>query len=606
MRLAQSLYGLFSLSYITSAGAVSLHVRGRRDEVPTLVKRDDAPNSLGNGSVSLQDMSDTLYFSNITLNGLDFEVSIDTGSADLWVVGNVPRALNTSVHANLTYGRGSVAGFVNAANLVFDDFEIENQVYVHADAVIEMPGNSGTGMIGLGPSKGSLLRFLLENSTNVSGDPPLDRIFQRNTTTPNVLTILLGRDEQYSTTPNTSNTLVPLLEEQSGQITIGEVIPEYEKVTQQAKLPALVDSTGLNQHWMTVLNSNGIIGPDGKQLNTTSTSEDRSQGKNDQLRVVFDSGFTFPQVPAAVSDAFYGRVPGASFNTEYNLWQVPCDYELNVSFILANNEYPIHPLDLTVLAGLNETTGEDICAGWFQPIAESIADSPAFGAFDAILGVAFLRSTYLLIDFGDFVDNPNSSVADPYIQLLSTVNRTAAHMDFVDVRLGGKDITGFQKPLLSPKDAKTSGRQSQDLTKSALLSDQYKPVYHRIWFIVVVSVAGAIVLASVVWIVYMLTRRARRSKIRSESAFVPPIGSYRTLVMRENPGLEVKVTLTHHSDYESGSIGYRSDSPFEPPMGSYKPSVMKDDSEEIKTALNNESGSSTGYHDPYSDNPRSH
>lgn len=55
-----------------------------------------------------------------------------------------------------------------------------------------------------------------------------------------------------------------------------------------------------------------------------------------------------------------------------------------------------------------------------------------------------MRNTYLLVDFGDFVDG-TSSTADPYVQLLSLTNDTAkAHQDFVNVRLGGKDTTGNQ------------------------------------------------------------------------------------------------------------------------------------------------------------------
>ncbi|EJD00446.1 uncharacterized protein FOMMEDRAFT_63163, partial [Fomitiporia mediterranea MF3/22] len=71
-----------------------------------------------------------------------------------------------------------------------------------------------------------------------------------------------------------------------------------------------------------------------------------------------------------------------------------------------------------------------------------------FGEIDGILGMAFLRNTYLLINFGDFIDGSNSSVADPYIQLLSMTDPTAAHADFVSVRLGGVDKSGSQLPLL--------------------------------------------------------------------------------------------------------------------------------------------------------------
>ncbi|KAJ3981335.1 acid protease [Lentinula detonsa] len=555
--------GLVSLLFVVSVGAISFNVAGRpRHATPVLYKRNSTPGP-SNGSISLQDLLDTIYFCNLTLSGEPFEVSIDTGSADLWIVGNIPAAHNTSIHANLTYGQGSIsgfAGFINTATLVFDEFEINDQSYIHADSVIQMVQDvPGTGLIGLGPSKGSAILKLLNSS---AGDPPLDRIFKQNSSTPNILTILLSRNEQNSTAPEMSSELVPLLEEQPGQITIGEVIAEYEEITKQPKLPALVDGTGLNQHWMTVLDSNGIIGPDGNRIKTLSTNTNLTQGKNDQLRVVFDSGFSFPQVPASIADAFYGRVPGAFFNQNLSYWQVPCDYELNASFIFANIEICIHPLDMTAFNDVDETTGRDVCLGWFQPIAETIASDPNFGSFDVILGAAFLRNAYLLINFGDFVDESNSSVADPFIQLFSTVNRTAAHLDFVNVRLEGKDTTSTQKPLLPDSEAQTSGENSSNLVTLLDSSDNsgHEPFYRRTWFIIVVSIAGAIMLAVVGWIIYTLTQRTRRSNIRSESAFVPSMGSYKPLLTKDDHS-----TNGQHND--QSTTGYRdpyTDHPREP------------------------------------------
>ncbi|KAJ3994091.1 acid protease [Lentinula boryana] len=534
--------GLVSLLFVVSVGAISFNVAGRaRHATPVLYKRNSTPDS-SNGSISLQDLLDTIYFCNLTLSGEPFEVSIDTGSADLWIVGNIPAAHNTSIHANLTYGQGSIAGLsLSWWNIEF----INDQSYIHADSVIQMVQDvPGTGLIGLGPSKGSAILKLLNSS---AGDPPLDRIFKQNSSTPNILTILLSRNEQKSTAPEMSSELVPLLEEQPGQITIGEVI-RIRRNNEAAKI-ARVDS-------------NGIIGPDGNRIKTLSTNTNLTQGKSDQLRVVFDSGFSFPQVPAEIADAFYGRVPGAFFNKTLSYWQVPCDYELNVSFIFANIEISIHPLDMTAFNNVDETTGEDVCLGWFQPIAETIASDPNFGSFDVILGAAFLRNAYLLINFGDFVDESNSSVADPFIQLFSTVNRTAAHLDFVNVRLDGKDTTSTQKPLLPDSEAQTSGENSSNLVTLLDSSDNsgHEPFYKRAWFIIVVSIAGAIMLAVVGWIIYTLTQRTRRSNIRSESAFVPSMGSYKPLLTKDDHG-------THGQHNDQSTTGYRdpyTDHPREP------------------------------------------
>lgn len=74
--------------------------------------------------------------------------------------------------------------------------------------------------------------------------------------------------------------------------------------------------------------------------------------------------FTFPQVPRAVSDAIYGRVRGAQYDEKDQLWLVPCDQQLNISFNFGGVNFPIHPLD-TVSSDFNMTdaSGNAICVG---------------------------------------------------------------------------------------------------------------------------------------------------------------------------------------------------------------------------------------------------
>ena len=56
-------------------------------------------------------------------------------------------------------------------------------------------------------------------------------------------------------------------------------------------------------------------------------------------------GFTLPQVPRAVSDAIYGRVQGAVYDTTQQFWTLPCGQLLNISFNFGGVNIPIHPLD---------------------------------------------------------------------------------------------------------------------------------------------------------------------------------------------------------------------------------------------------------------------
>ena len=213
-------------------------------------------------------------------------------SSDLWVKGDVLNTRNTSVSGTIPYGSGSVFGYVNHATVQFDDYTIEDQIYCKLMVLplslqqandlsfFSVHGISTTGqlpdhgILGLGPNSSSVLRIFSGNS---SGDTVLDNIFRQNMSTPNFITILLSRS-------NVSGTNIDI----AGQLTIGDVIEGLENVTSQAKLPTVVNPT--IQHWQTTLDANGVIGPDGKMIPTTSSV--KGSKNPDKLAVVFDTGAT--------------------------------------------------------------------------------------------------------------------------------------------------------------------------------------------------------------------------------------------------------------------------------------------------------------------------
>ena len=153
-----------------------------------------------------------------------------------------------------------------------------NQAFIH-----DTSGSNprGEGLIGLGPNSGSRIHQVL-NSAN--GDTPLDRIFRQNTSTPNILTIYLGRsDDPTDPFP--------------GDLTIGVPIPDYKNVTSMPKLSVFEVTNGASQHWQAELDVNGVIGPDGQPVKATSHVKG---GDKNRLNVIFDSGFSLPQVPKSV------------------------------------------------------------------------------------------------------------------------------------------------------------------------------------------------------------------------------------------------------------------------------------------------------------------
>ncbi|KAH9935317.1 aspartic peptidase domain-containing protein [Fomitopsis serialis] len=398
MRLAPSLllYVSLLLDCLPAADAVRMPIAGRR--VPRiqdeLERMDPGLGRRASMSGDLQDQGDVRYYTNVSLGGQQFSVLVDTGSSDLWVAGNVPGAKGT--------GKTLFCRSIMTANMQFDG------TVVGVDS--DHPVNSG--VIGLGPNSAS---NIYEQFNNDAGDTPLNRIFEQNTSTPNFLSVLLA--VRTTPTPN---------------------------ITSQPKLPILEDEDSGARHWQTLLDKDGIIGPDGEVISVQSVVQGLQQ-----LVVVFDTGFSLPQVPTAVSNAIYSRVPGANYTNvpaaSGKVWTLPCDVELNVTFKFGGISYPVSPLD-TNLGALNVkgSDGNEVCVGAFQPITTAMSST-----FDMILGMAFyltcrhaiVRNAYLLVDLGDYVHGSAASTTDPYMQLLSITDPAEAHKNFVDARLGGVDNT---------------------------------------------------------------------------------------------------------------------------------------------------------------------
>ncbi|KAF9646038.1 acid protease [Thelephora ganbajun] len=386
-------------------------------------------NKRGNiiGSSTLSNSGDVSYYANITLGGASFSVLIDTGSSDLWVAGSIPSAKETGKNSGVDYAIGSVRGPVKLANLNFTGYIVNDQAYL--EVTPDKTNPEGLGLIGLGPNKGSNVFNAVGSS---AGAAVVDRIFRQNTSTPNFISVLLGRyDDPTDTFP--------------GDITVGDILQGYEKITSQTKLEVTqvsVLESGA-QHWQTLIDENGILGPDGQPIALTTVVAKTANGN--RLTAVFDTGFTLTQVPKSLSDAVYGRIPGAQFVNRSDvgaIWEVPCDKEVNMTFIFAGQKIPVHPLDTSIDLNVTNASGDKVCLGSYQPISTAVDTN-----YDIILGMSFLRNVYILINYGDFVDG-TSNTANPYIQLLATTDPAEGHQDFVNVRLGGKDDANWQ--LLPP------------------------------------------------------------------------------------------------------------------------------------------------------------
>lgn len=415
------------LLYALNTNAVKFKTVGRRTKPVGLARRGNLA-----GSSPLTDNADISYYTNITMGGKSFNVLIDTGSADLWVAGTVPNAQDSGKTSGVHYAIGAVNGPIKFAPMDFAGFTVQDQAYLEVTPDSTNP--EGTGLIGLGPVTGSNVYATLKTTKGASA---LDRIFMQDTSTPNYLTVLLGRNGDPT-------------DIFAGDLSIGEPLDNFTSILQQPKLEVTivpVREAG-DQHFQLLLDADGIIGPDGNSI-PVSTEVDETSNKK-QATAIVDTGFSLSQVPKSVADAIYGRVNGAEYVNVSSVgatWIVPCNQEVNLTFKISGNRYPVHPLDTTLnpsvlgLANIRNSQGQDSCIGMFQPMSFDTGDDPSF---DIILGMSFIRNVYALFNFGDFIAGSTANRGDPYLQFLSTTDPSEAHSDFVQVRLNGIDTTSTQ------------------------------------------------------------------------------------------------------------------------------------------------------------------
>jgi hypothetical protein len=82
-------------------------------------------------------------------------------------------------------------------------------------------------------------------------------------------------------------------------MTISEVLPLFQNISSQPKVSVSVLQSALSaaQHFSVLLDSDGIIGPDGNAIKLTSNASLAPSHNSHQLQVVFDTGFSMPQLP---------------------------------------------------------------------------------------------------------------------------------------------------------------------------------------------------------------------------------------------------------------------------------------------------------------------
>ncbi|KAI0343282.1 acid protease [Trametopsis cervina] len=398
---------------------------------------------------NIENAKDIVYATNITVGGQTFPIQLDSGSSDLWIKRDGLNVTSTSnLTASLTFGIGEVSGNISFAEMEIGPHTIPSQAFLNADNATNFDTilNRGIlGIMGLAFDSASTIfqtTALTFGLNDTRGVTPLTNVFLQNRTAPTIFTVLLGRSYDKDGP-------------EEGAFTISETVKGLEAIDDQPQLPrtpAQLTNVTVLPRWSVVVDSMTV---NGTQFKFNQSSVDGVDGGKQVA--VLDTGFTFPQIPAAAVDAIYSNIPGAVFNATSGLFNLPCDFPVSMSFELGGKTVPIHPLDITTVSTDGDQT---VCHNAYRAI--SLPPGVAAG-FDMILGDGFLKNAYAKFDFN--FANPDQP---PFVQLLATTEPKSALKEFQTVR--PKQIKKNDKSIADAKNSTSSSSSSSSTSTSSSAS----------------------------------------------------------------------------------------------------------------------------------------
>ncbi|VDB93447.1 unnamed protein product [Peniophora sp. CBMAI 1063] len=430
------LYSNFFSPTRASTTRVDLTLTRRRASLRA--QEDLLPINGGTSSILTSQAEGALFTTQLTLGGVVFDVDVDTGSSDLWIIPKAAFAdvSYTETPASVIYGTGIINGTIAYAPLTLGSLSTDKQAFIQVTEATDMSGIlrfGSEGIFGLGfttPSTG-INRALAEAGFPASPSNAMQSLLSSNPSLPQMFTILLGRD---STTGHGAD----------GLLTVGDYIAGRETIAQLPRLPRFVPSGekySAQPRW-TVLAESVVV--NGEVIKLTSAFTDAPAGTNVAL---LDTGTTLSAVPRAVMDAVYGAVSGA-YSAEgltsegSHDWVIPCATPVQVSIVFGNQAIPLHPLDATKLRKASSPRGI-YCTGTLQTAGPTLQEA----GIDMLLGDSFLLNTYSSYNFGRSSSGTSTSEEAPYVQLASLTDPETALEEFERIRK--KEIRELGLPELT-------------------------------------------------------------------------------------------------------------------------------------------------------------
>ncbi|KAJ3801631.1 acid protease [Lentinula aff. detonsa] len=432
---------------------------------------------------TISTVSDLIYISDITVEGVVYPIQLDTGSSDLWIKGTsspLPNSTQTSTTYNITYGIGWAYGTVSYASVGFAGINITTQAYLDTSSANNPALSYGAdGIAGLGFTSLSTIDALVNNSDSSSGRSLLYNMFMQNPSEPNFIAFALERSSDDDADSD----------DVEGSFTIGEYDPAYTAVANKTSIPTwpIVSPT----RWSVLLEAY-MVGSD-----TFTPSTQVANVSANRAVVVLDTGTSWSYAPTDVCELIYSGISGAEYSSDIGQWVLPCDAEIDMALQLGGQIFPLHPLDINIKNPSDSST----CLGTFVPTSFDGDD------FDWLLGDNVLRAMYSVYDFGDF--NSNGEMIDPFLKLLSLVDPDEASGDFVKAR-GGTAKTGItynESNATASAASVTSVDLSTEVAETLAKIGTYFPV-----ILAIVALNAVVLLALLVVGIILLCKRTKKNK----------------------------------------------------------------------------------------------
>ena len=112
-------------------------------------------------------------------------------------------------------------------------------------------------------------------------------------------------------------------DEVDGAMTIGEYVEEYKQVEQT---PA-ISTWPVNdpKRWNVLLEAIHV------GTNPVTLTSKTANAPANRAVVLLDTGTSYTYAPPEVCEAIYSGVPGAKYDSNSQLWLIPCDQEVDVA-----------------------------------------------------------------------------------------------------------------------------------------------------------------------------------------------------------------------------------------------------------------------------------